>query len=272
MDNITVCLVTYSRLEHTKNTIKYLLEAGFTKIIIAYNGPEELYESHKNLADKYSLPLCKYKYNIGLPYCRNRLLDKVDTKYTLLISDDEYIYKDTAKLLPILEKHNELVSIGIPSCNEIMENYRWKAFNFELIGKTLNGIKPENITIDTVDGYRVAWGFDYVPINPTIFKSYVFDDVRFDEKIRLKGEHTDFYLTMKKLHPEYRNGISLDIHAYHKKYKNQYYHNDKQVGNRYLFIKWGVGKLNFMHNKDFTIDHIYIPYMEDKINNLFFRK
>jgi len=48
-------------------------------------------------------------------------LDKVDTKYTLLISDDEYIYKDTAKLLPILEKHNELVSIGIPSCNEIME-------------------------------------------------------------------------------------------------------------------------------------------------------
>ncbi|MCX6785936.1 MAG: glycosyltransferase [Candidatus Komeilibacteria bacterium] len=139
----------------------------------------------KNKPTAYNLP-----YDCGLSYARNFLLNKTSAPYILLLEDD-FVFTDKTninKMMTILEMNPTIGALG----GEVLENgypvrfcHYWK--------------QEGDILYHVDDGDQ--WDYcDHIKykktgavMNFTLFRRQLFNDVRWDEKIKIEGEHTDFY-------------------------------------------------------------------------------
>ena len=158
--------------KYYKELWKELMDSGMINKPIAYNLP----------------------FDSGLSKSRNFLVDNSKKDYILLLEDD-FVFIDETKIMKmkmVLDNDKEIGIIGGSVFNGD-DNYNFD-FNFEKKGKTLYQVKPEENWKDC-EGikYRICdCVFNFALIRKEVFKS-----IKWDDEIKIMGEHTDFFLRLK---------------------------------------------------------------------------
>lgn len=245
LSEITVGIKTFYRTEKLELTLDALIGKSFREVLIADDG--EIDEFKESLYKKYSevLPLqvLRLPHDTGLPYGRNRMIEQCRTPYFLMLDDDQAIPENIHVLKTILEHDREL---GGASCfwNEY-GNIVCRAHNIHFIGKYLikdKGAKPEMRSVGKIDYYVM----DFIP-NSTLYRKACFDEIMWDEAIKIGSEHVDFYLAQKRL-AKWKFAVTPDViikhypskgsGSYEKKFRHQ---NDRIARYRkHLIKKWKI--------------------------------
>jgi len=138
----------------------------------------------------YSMP-----FDSGLSKARNYLVDLTDKDYILLLEDD-FVFIDETKIMKmkmILDSDKDIGIVGGSVMNED-GTYSFD-FNFEKRGSNLYQRK-------TKDKFDKIMGIKYKTcdcvFNFALIKKEVFQSVKWDEDIKIMGEHTDFFLRLKE--------------------------------------------------------------------------
>jgi len=215
LEKITAIVKTFMRPEKFKVTLQYLQKAGIKQVVVAYDGPDHLLFAHKATIEEFSdefdrLEFLRYPFNIGLSYCRNRMIERVDTEFILQLDDDQYIPKGVEQALNIFRKPK----IGGVGFGWIMpDKFNIDAHDIEII----NGYYVRSMRmpkkIEFIDGHAFVYPFDFIP-NSAIFRKAVFDDVKWDENYIINREHEDYFLEHKKL-GKWQWAIDLSYWIYH---------------------------------------------------------
>lgn len=133
-------------------------------------------------------------YDAGLSSARNKLIKKAETKY-ILILDDDFIFTeetDILKMKNIMESNHNIGIVGGAVINGKEElNFN---FNFERSKDTLYQ-REASSEWKTYKGatYKMC---DCV-LNFALIKTEIAKDIKWDEKIKIQGEHTDFFLRLR---------------------------------------------------------------------------
>jgi GT2 family glycosyltransferase len=173
-------------------------------------------------------------YDCGLGKGRNELVGHVKTKYTLLL-DDDFIFTEDTKLeifKDILDKNEDIGVVGgmmYIENNELHFEGKLKRKGEELIfGREVGKYKKG-------DGYKYAL-CDYV-LNFALFKTELFDSCQWDDRLKIAGEHTDFYLNLLKT--RWKVAYTPDVTAIHAPTMNSDYKNFRK---RTEFLKMMMNK------------------------------
>jgi len=148
-------------------------------------------------------------YDCGLSYSRNRALEQVETEYALL-ADDDFIFTektDIESAIRICDGDGSLGFLGGSIADIQSSGYekearklrRWEKFLLlsEQTG-TLISIPIDHLPLRTreVAGHTIY--LCDMTLNWGLFRTAMFGkDVRWDEDIKINGEHEDFFLNLK---------------------------------------------------------------------------
>ena len=204
LNNNTICahINAFMRPDKFEICLQCAATAGLEHILVGYDGPEELYEQHKSICNSYidkveELRIIKYPFNFGLSATRNALIDETnDCQFILQLDDDNYVPRNVLDTTKFLEKHDKIGMVGL-GCVKLDGHMMSDATDFEIVdGFLIKTIKRPKETEQSM-GLLFIYPFEYIP-NIAIFKRAVFDDIRWDNKYIIGGEHVDFYLNLKE--------------------------------------------------------------------------
>ena len=197
MKNLTAVLISFMRPEYTTECVKSLRETcPDIKILVGENA--QYNKDLHNFIKKHGGHYVVMPFDSGVCFARNRLVELADTDY-ILVSDDDFYYDKGAKvkeMLRFMRYNKKYALIG----GRIFEK-----------GKVLDYQGMINIYPDH---------FDYVPLDFTKNKKCRFSgleyqdaditfnyfvarrkdiiDIKWDEKIKVAYEHSDWFIGLKK--------------------------------------------------------------------------
>jgi len=204
IDDIDFIIVTFLRKEALRKLLFSIARSyPFAKITIADQGRDFNTQEYKKLwSDLYDegLQVKPTAYNLdfdcGLSKARNFLVKYTDRKYVLLLDDDLTFTEETdiSKFKKILEKEKEAGIVGgvVKEKNgqEIHYEHRWKRD-----GKDLWHI-PDGEKWKEIEGIRCKETGSV--LNFALMRREMLDYVKWDEELKIGGEHTDFMLRVKE--------------------------------------------------------------------------
>jgi len=164
-------------------------------------------------------------FDIGLSAARNKLLDKVKEPYILLTEDDIELITDPIKLTyKLLENDNLGIIGGMPIT---MPSGKEEHYEFELELK------------DKILYYKKTGKYDIVE-NFFVAKREVFDDIRYDENLKL-CEHSDFFIRLKQLN-KWTVDRTDELRGYHYPMRTEEYKKYRGRGEfeKMFKQKWGI--------------------------------
>lgn len=178
MENITAIITTFNRpqsLDKLVNSIIFYYPD--LKIIIVDNGEKEPITKYKNV-DYYKIP-----FDSGLSFSRNYGVERVKTKYVLLLDDDFEFTENTKpeKMLEVAEKGFDFVGGNV-------EGLDYHGI-LERDGETLRYVKGDR---GELNGYKM---FDLI-LNFFLARTDVLKNNKWNDELKL-AEHTDFFLRLK---------------------------------------------------------------------------
>jgi len=156
-------------------------------------------------------------FDSGLSLGRNRIVKAADEPYILIMDDDiELRGGESIKNMMRVLLSDE--SIGLVSAMLTLENGNWLAnenyqmgLRFVWENKLLQRY-PSKRDIKEVDGVRYLYA-DQV-VNFFIARREVFDDVQWDNRIKIEYEHMDFFLNLAKT--RWKAAVCMDARAVHQ--------------------------------------------------------
>lgn len=245
LGEITVGIKTFYRTEKLQATLDALVNKSFHKVLIADDGEidtykESLYQKYQNLMPLEVLIL---PYDTGLPYGRNRMIEKCDSPYFLMLDDDQVIPDNIDPLLNILRSNSEL---GGVSC--FWDEYGHivcRAHNLhEIFGYVIKDKGREQIK-KTAGSYNY-FVMDFIP-NSTLYRKECFEDVMWDDSIKIGSEHVDFYLAHKRL-GKWKFAVTPDVILKHYPsvgsgtYEKKFRHQNDRISQykKYVLKKWRI--------------------------------
>lgn len=187
-------------------------------------------------------------YDMGLSYGRNFLVDKATTKYCLILDDDyEFTEKtDILKLQTILEKDERIGLAGGLILTEGINELHFE-HNFELVDKILYH-RAYNGTTEEIDG------IEYITPDciPNFFLMRKELGVKWDNKIKISGEHSDFFFHLKgKWKTAYCKNVSINhIHHRDEEYKVFRKREEFLIG---MMIKNGFDKIVYLNGGGYEV-------------------
>jgi len=201
LNDITFVLTTINRNKSLENLLFSIAKyCPSQKVIIADQNKELDKDYYIDLWTKLSKkgmlkPLAfSVGYDVGLSSARNKLLKKVETKYALILDDDFVFTEDTdiSKMKEVMEKNYRIGVVGGAVINGNEElNFN---FNFERNKDTLYQKEIKN-------EWNIYKGISYVlcdcVLNFALIRKEIMKDIKWDEKIKIQGEHTDFFLRLR---------------------------------------------------------------------------
>ena len=244
---VTANIKVFMRPQKFEFCLQAVINAGIEKVIVGYDGPDNLWNQHKEICNYYSdtanINIHKYKFNIGLSYVRNRMVKLTETEYIMQLDDDNYIPSNVIDTLPFLKNHTQ---IGAVAFGWIFPNGYpvFDAFDVEIINNyLLRTYKPAK-TVEYYCGLPFTYTFDFIP-NCAMYKREVFDDVQWDEHYIISGEHEDFFLTIMQ-QTNWKFAICPALYAYHdystdnKEFLKYRRGAENCKSQKYLLDKWNL--------------------------------
>lgn len=129
-------------------------------------------------------------YDVGLSKARNFLVENTPGEYKLLLDDDFVFTKDTniTKFAEVLENNDDIGVVG-GSLRASGNIQHYEGF-LEVDGRVLRYLPLKDA--QTLNYCDIVFNF-------AMFRKSLFDDVQWDNNIKIQGEHTDFFLRLKQL-------------------------------------------------------------------------
>ena len=247
-EDISCTIKAFMRPEKFERCLLHVLSAGLKTIIVGYDGPKEMLKQHKDIIEKYNpngdIQFLELPFNYGLSATRNAMNKEVNTKYILQLDDDNYAPTNICRLKEFLERHSDygVISPGwiekgiyfLPSLN---------ACDFEIINGYLvrTFLMPKQI--EAFQDVISLFPFDFVPTNG-LFRKEMFEDVTWDERFKIWGEHQDFFLSNKAM-GIWKCAVCTSMYIMHDKggdykFASNRYGEEQNKSFNYLIEKWNI--------------------------------
>jgi len=290
MNDITGNIKAFMRPECVDKCISSAYNSGIRKINVGYDGPKHLEDEHKQIIEKWrdigdlEINFYTFEFNYGLSAVRNKLQEVTDTKYFFQLDDDNYIPKNALVIKKFLEKYNNYgaVSIGwiTPYLMLEIDAYDLKIENDYLV----RWYKSSNKFLEMIDGIVFMAPFDFIP-NCAMWRTSVFDEIKWDEKFKINREHEDFMLRLK-LETKWKLATALNLFAIHDQKRSKSmtkYRVGKEYRKsvRYFLKKWNlngiypssynVRLLTFERNLRYLKELDYEDLFEKKRENIYYQ-
>ena len=198
MKNTTAVLISMMRDAYTKECVRSLCEMyPGIKILVAENA--HFNKDLKDFVNDHGGRYILMPFDSGVCFARNRLVEMANTEF-ILVSDDDFSYSEEAKvkeMIKFLEANKEYTLIG----GRIFEKGRVLEYqgyiniyhdHFEYVPLDFENNKKDEVS-----------GLMYQPADIT-FNYFVarrdeIKNVKWDEKIKVAYEHSDWFIGLKKL-------------------------------------------------------------------------
>jgi GT2 family glycosyltransferase len=189
-------------------------------------------------------------FDAGLAASRNALVNAADEEFLLLCDDDFVLGAETGieQAIAVLDAAADIAVVGgrLHDLDERGERVRnWEMFfHYDPRHRTFTAIPIYNYTpvARTFAGINVFM-CDAV-LNFCVFRRSIFcDGVRWDDAIKINGEHEDFYLNLK-LNTDWKVGYLPSLAALHSptvaagRYRSRL--RGRQTGWEYFRTKWNI--------------------------------
>jgi glycosyltransferase involved in cell wall biosynthesis len=213
MKNVTAIIKTFQRPDTVRRLVQSIRQYYPDLRIIVGDDSTEPQEVPG--AELLALP-----FDIGLSAGRNRLVDAVETEYTLLLDDDFVFEPDTRieLLLKPLDDGLDLVSGRVGGCEYhgmLMRQDRTLHYLFRQKRRTVHGH----------DCYDMTWNF-------FVARTARLKELRWDEGLKV-AEHTDFFLRGTMLPKPLLVGHVPEVNVGHIQEKNATYAKYRERGMYY---------------------------------------
>lgn len=245
MGEVDFLITTMDRYECLENLLFSIAEFyPQAKIYIADQSKKFIKHYYVNLYEKLFKKGLKNKpiafnlpYDCGLSYCRNFLVKKTNSSFCLILEDD-FIFSEKTKV----EKMAEILELD--PCIGVVGGLV-KECGFEVHFEHLLD-KKNQVVIHSPDGnhwnnindslrYKITGSV----LNFTLYRREVYNDLRWDDDLKIEGEHTDFMIRLNdtKWNIAYTDSVEIE----HKKINSREY---KDLRRRNEFLKIMMEKHN----------------------------
>jgi len=281
---LSVVFVTFSRDEAAVRFVSSLRKfyPDLPVLVADQNGPTEGMKRfyHQNKVSVLWLPS-----DCGLSFARNRAFEQVQTPYVLL-ADDDFIISQMTNLqsaVEILEQDRRIGFLGgrlidIRTASDgakVRYLRRWEKYLFLVEQlKTLISVPIDYLPLQSkrIAGHEIF--LCDMTLNWGLMRRAVFSNtIRWDERIKINGEHEDFFLSLKH-HSAWKVAFFPDLVCEHEQPHVAAYHKFRRrlAGREILAEKWGlehhleigVGLRSF--SQYLAFDRVPIPH--EKLNSI----
>jgi len=209
-ENLTIGFTTIDRPEQCKAAVKYLRESfpGSPIVVADQNTP---CSEMRDFYDHHDIVVAYVGEDIGLSAARNRLMSMVETKYLLLCDDDisGLCVNEVERSIDFMSRQQDVLAVGGRAEKMVQGQGGWQRrvnpdFDYFILGDAVNGY----VSFQSVHKFglqahtQIEPGFFLADVveNFVIFNVPLFGSMglRWDERIKIKNEHLDFYLSLKK--------------------------------------------------------------------------
>jgi hypothetical protein len=249
---VTLVFVTIGRNDAARRFVASVRQRypGLPILAADQNGPTDEMECFYR---DHSVRMLWLPFDCGLSFARNRAFEQVGTRYVLL-ADDDFVFTDRTQIgsaLDVLEEDPELGFLGGSVVDVRTDEHgnekrllrRWEKFFVRCErANTLITIPLDHLPLQTrlVSGHTVYlcdmtsnWG---------LFRAEMLSgDIRWDERIKVNGEHEDFFLNLKQ-NSSWRVGFLPGLQCDHRQPKNPTYQKLRRrlQGRKLLARKWNL--------------------------------
>lgn len=201
------------------------------RILVAdQNGPTERMEQFYT---RQRVRMLWLPWDCGLSFARNRAVEQVTTDY-ILLADDDFIFTQETMLsdaVQILESLPEIGFLGGSVIDVIQNEHgdqerRFRKWEKHLIlmeeASTLISMPIDHLPLQVREAAQKKVYLCDMTSNWGIFRRQVFDSHRWDESIKINGEHEDFFLGMK-VHTNWKVAYYPGLICDHQQVRNPKY-------------------------------------------------
>lgn len=241
-NKVTAGVSTFQRVDKLENTLNSLEKVDVESVIVADNGrlTDEKKELYDNFQERMNLDVLDLEFDSGPNNCRKSIVENTETERLLLLDDDNYVPPNILNLNFFLDEVDELGSIS----TTLLTHGSVGAAVHRLETINNHAVKlPESNGFREVGGHHY-WEFDFTPVTG-LYRTEIFDDYMWDERIRLGFEHWGFFLGLKK-NSDWKVGLTPDFNIIHDTGGSSNYifyrsNNEKFLDSLEKFKeKWGV--------------------------------
>jgi len=250
MDDIDFLITHFERKECLENLLfsiaKYCPNANIT---IADQSKKFIAKYYIDLYHRLNLAGLKNKpkafnigYDSGLSYSRNFLIENTHRKYKLILEDD-FVFTDKTDIQQFVKYLEENIEHGVVGGSVVEHGYEIPfVHDFKKKGKTLR----HEIITDINDVGCV--------LNFFLAKKEIFDDILWDELIKINGEHTDFFYRLSQT--KWKIAFLADVRINHDKIQDRSYKDmrARKDGLIYMLKKNGLNKMIYVDGFTYEID------------------
>ncbi|UYL64841.1 MAG: hypothetical protein QIT35_gp45 [Methanophagales virus PBV299] len=239
---------TFMRPDRFRETISSLLTAGTQEILVAYDGPDEYWDEHRQIAFQANqiadVEIFRFPYDYGLAACRNRLVEQISERIFLMVDDDIIVPKNIWDAVGIMATPN-LAAAAFPWIvgGSVFQIDAWD-IEFTNNGRTLRKILKLPKKIAITNGFLFAYPFDFVP-NQAFWSRSFLSEFKWDEHYVIEGEHEDLAIQVKP--SKWFFAVCLNVFLTHmhdykdSKYASHRFSDEKWKRSwLYLFHKWNI--------------------------------
>ena len=216
-------------------------------------------------------------HDVGVSAGRNHLIRNTDAAYVVQVDDDYIFTEDTdlVRMKQLLDDHDDLVLVGC-KCRHIRPNKTGWTKYFGDVRIDDNGVlwSPQ-VTRWQLEDDGLKWSYADTVSNFWIAKRRLFDCMMWDERLKIGGEHADFFqrlqaangdqammdriLMMREKNPKHAPLIPVvdegrmavafipKFFISHKKNRPMYYQKMRKRDSTYEQLyrsMWGIKKVN----------------------------
>jgi len=180
LEDVTIIIKTFLRPNALANLLQSI-KKYYPNIKIYVADDSDKPRIRKDVDEYFVLP-----FDSGISYGRNYLIDRVKTKYVMLL-DDDTIFTENTKIEWALEVFNQSNKIDLVSGYYLPE-----IFYGSLTKDNNNLVRNMRLARTIIDGFPI---FDFVP-NFFVAKTEKLKNIKWNEKLKIL-EHTEFFWRAK---------------------------------------------------------------------------
>jgi len=207
-DDITVCLKSFMRSKKTRECFaSWQKHYPGLKFIIVDDGPiDDVHSAFYGQIEAGGHKVIRTEFDIGLSAGRNVAMEQVKTKYVLMIDNDHFATETTNlyHLYEILRVKRYISIVGGRIFEDVKEGDKYPRYEGWLNIDT-NSDGDRMLRYEKLDMNKHKWEeFDDIQFanveithNFLLMRRAIYPTLKWDESIKVCGDHTDFFLEFK---------------------------------------------------------------------------